>query len=228
MDASLKLEEPAGGPLENLLQYPDLGALSVVANLHGPRSAEHVASHAPAPESCARDAQGSIDLNRESADLTYSLDAPAMTPRPGLSWQRIALQGRWQGPLTAPHAQTGNSRSMRCRVPGGAELAALNANLNADRGDLAVHATAEGLVLPGPQPRLLADSPIARGRHGAAERRRRARCSCAAIIGCSRCRRAPSPPERRARPSICTCPTSRRSPRSPVRACAARASSKER
>ena len=40
MDATLKLAEPAGGPLANLLQHPGLGELSVEVNLTGraPRS----------------------------------------------------------------------------------------------------------------------------------------------------------------------------------------------
>ena len=158
MDATLKLEEPAGGPLANLLQYPDLGALSVLASLNGPRAAERIQLTARAGELRAA-VQGSIDLTAKSANLAYSLDAPAMAPRPGLSWQRMALQGHWQGAVTAPQAD-GRLQIDALQIPGGAALAALNANLNADRGALAVHATAAGLVLPGPEPRLLADSPL--------------------------------------------------------------------
>jgi translocation and assembly module TamB len=158
MDASLKLDEPAGGALANLLHYPDLGALTVVANLSGQRSAEHVEVSARAGQLQAH-AVGSLDLNRESADIAYSLNASAMAPRPDLSWQRIALQGRWQGTLTAPHA-SGRLEVVSLQSSGGMGLATLNADLNADGGDLALHATAEGLVLPGPQPRLLADSPV--------------------------------------------------------------------
>jgi translocation and assembly module TamB len=158
MDATVKLEEPAHGPLANLLQYPDLGALSVIASLSGPRAAERLQLTARAGELHAA-AQGSIDLIAKSADLAYRLDAPAMTPRTGLSWQRIALQGRWRGAVTAPQAD-GRVEIDALQIPGGAALAALEANLNADRGALAVHATAAGLVLPGPRPRLLADSAL--------------------------------------------------------------------
>ncbi|MGB9330513.1 MAG: translocation/assembly module TamB domain-containing protein [Steroidobacteraceae bacterium] len=157
MDVALKLAEPAGGALANLLQYPDLGALSVTASLHGPRAAERIQIAARAGELRA-EVQGSIDLNRESADLSYSLEAPAMTARPGLSWQRIALRGRWQGPVTGPQAD-GQLEIDTLKTPGGAALAALSANLNANREVLSVHATAEGLVLPGAR-RLLADSPL--------------------------------------------------------------------
>jgi len=158
IDATVKLEEPAHGPLANLLHYPDLGALSVTASLSGPRAAEHLQLTAGAGELHAA-AQGSIDLIAKSANLAYSLDASAMTPRTGLSWQRIALQGHWRGAVTAPQAD-GRVEIEALQIPGGAALAALEANLNADRGALAVHATAAGLVLPGPRPRLLADSAL--------------------------------------------------------------------
>lgn len=158
MDASVKLDEPAGGALANLLHYPDLGALTLVANLSGQRSAEHVEVSARAGQLQAH-AAGSLDLNHESADVAYTLTASAMAPRPELSWQRIALQGRWQGTVSAPHA-SGRLEVVSLQSSGGMGLATLNADLNADGGDLALHATAEGLVLSGPQPRLLADSPL--------------------------------------------------------------------
>ena len=60
MSASLRLEEPAGGPLEHLVNLPDLGALSVVASIDGPRSAERLALTAHAGQLSAR-ANGTID-----------------------------------------------------------------------------------------------------------------------------------------------------------------------
>jgi translocation and assembly module TamB len=158
MDASVKLEEPADGALENLLHYPGLGALSVTANLHGPRGAEDLQLSIQAGELRAQ-ARGSFDLDDKSANLDYSLDAPAMAPRPGLSWQKISLHGHWQGTLTAPRAD-GQLTIDALQAPGGISLAGFNARLSADGGDLTVHATADGLVLPGPQPRMLADSQI--------------------------------------------------------------------
>ena len=40
MNATLKLQEPANGPLENLVKVPGLGALNVLVELQGPRNAE--------------------------------------------------------------------------------------------------------------------------------------------------------------------------------------------
>ena len=158
MEASLRIAEQPGGALDNLLQVPNLGALTVVANLSGPRTAERVQISAQAGELRA-EAQGTIDLSAAAADLDYRLDAPAMAPAPELSWQRIALAGRWHGPLTAPHAD-GHLLVAALKLPGGAAIGALDAELASERSTLAVHATASGLVLPGPQPRLLADAPL--------------------------------------------------------------------
>jgi translocation and assembly module TamB len=158
VDASLSLEEPAGGTLGSLLQLPDLGALSVEASLTGPRNAAHLRATASAGVLRGL-AQGSLDLTRDAADLVYRVDSPAMAPSPDLSWQRIALDGRWRGAVSAPHAQA-QLRIEGLRAPGGGRVATLTANLGANGVDLAVHAVADGLVLPGPQPRLLADTPL--------------------------------------------------------------------
>jgi translocation and assembly module TamB len=158
VDGSLRLEEPDGGTLANLLQLPGLGALSVQVNLNGPRNAERLEASARAGELHAF-AQGSLNLTQGAADLVYRLAAPAMAPRPDLTWQRVALEGRWQGVASAPQADA-RLRIDRLRLPGGSGLAILSARLSADRGDLSVHAVAEGLMLPGSHPRLLADAPL--------------------------------------------------------------------
>jgi translocation and assembly module TamB len=158
MDATLKLEEPAGGTLENLLHYPGLGALSVNASLNGPRSAEDVQLIAKAGDLNAR-LQGKADLTQKSADLSYSIESPAMAVDPRVSWQRVSVQGHWHGTIQATQAD-GRARIVGLRMPDGAQLAALDANLAGNRGALNLQATAEGLVVPGSAPRLFSDSPI--------------------------------------------------------------------
>jgi len=127
VDASLTLEEPAGGALANLLRVPGLGALSVTANLNGPRNAEHLRVTASAGELRAL-AQGSLDFTQRSADVTYHLEAPAMTPAASLSWERITLQGQFRGTVTAPRAD-GKLRIDRLQIPGGGGLASLAASV---------------------------------------------------------------------------------------------------
>ena len=98
MTGSLSVHEPAGGPLENLLSLPGLGALSANASVAGPRSAERVDVTVDAGNLHLH-AQGSMDLIRSTADLDYSLQAAALAPRPDLEWSRLALQGNWHGSL---------------------------------------------------------------------------------------------------------------------------------
>ncbi|HET9331087.1 MAG TPA: translocation/assembly module TamB domain-containing protein [Steroidobacteraceae bacterium] len=105
------------------------------------------------------DAQGQVDLVHQSADLNFAIDAPAMAPRADLSWQRIALEGRWLGSIKSPRADA-RLAIERLRLPGGAEVGALKGDLHAAGGALGVRATLEELVVPGPQPRLLASSPL--------------------------------------------------------------------
>lgn len=158
MDASLKLEEPPGGPLEHLLGYPGLGTLSVHGTLQGPRSAERVELEAGAGDLHAA-VRGNLDLNTRSADVDYSIEAPAMTPRPGLSWKKVDSQGHWHGPVSAARADA-RLRISGLQVPGGAGAAAIDATLGADSGTVTLQAQIQELTIPGPQPRLLASSPV--------------------------------------------------------------------
>ena len=156
--ARVTLEEPANGPLEHLLDLPGLGRLSVAADVSGPRDAETLRLSARAGALRAH-ADGTLDLEHRAADLTYSVTAPAMSPRPGLSWRRIALRGRWQGPVAAPHASA-TAALEGLELPDGAELQRLRASLAADGRVLTAHARADGIVLPGSQPQLLEGSPL--------------------------------------------------------------------
>ncbi len=156
--AALRLEEPAGGPLEHWVKLPGLGPLQVRASLHGPRSAEtlHFAAHAGKLNA---EIGGTINLTRRAADLAYTVTSPAMAPRAGLAWRRLDLTGRWQGPLSSAQA-SGVLELSGLQLNDGAALAALRAQLNADGRVLTVHASARGIRLPGSYPQLLQGSPL--------------------------------------------------------------------
>lgn len=158
MSARLKLEEPAGGPLEHLLDVPGLGALSVVASLDGPRNAEKLALDAHAGQLAANIA-GTVDLVGRAANLSYSINSPPMSPRSGLAWKRVALQGHWVGAVTSPHA-TSVLALEGLELPDGAQLSSLQARLLADGRVLTLRATAAGITLGGSQPQLLQGSPL--------------------------------------------------------------------
>ena len=158
MNATLKLQEPANGPLENLVKVPDIGALSVLAKLSGPRNAEDLQLSVDAGPLRAR-ANGRIDLQNKAADLSYSLTAPEMSPSPGLSWQKIQLSGRLQGPFTRPGAD-GHLLIESLQAPGGVQLAELDAQMKGDMGYVTLHAGIDGLKIPGPAPTLLQSSRL--------------------------------------------------------------------
>ena len=158
MDATLKLQEPANGPLENLSRVPGLGKLSLSARLSGPRNAEQIELTLDAGPLRGR-ARGMLNLVQNSADLEYSLTAPRMTPYPGFTWQSIDLKGRFHGPFTTPTAD-GHLLVEQLQAPGGTRIAALDANLTANAGLMTLRAGIDGLVIPGPQPTLLQDSRL--------------------------------------------------------------------
>jgi len=158
MDADLKVREPANGPLENILKLPGLGDLNVIARLSGPRTAESVQLELDAGALRGR-VQGTLDIPGKSANLSYALNAPEMTPAPDLTWNRISLQGTWRGPVESAVAD-GHLDIRQLKAPGGTELAALKADLKAAAGLITASAAIDGLVIPGPQPQLLSDSPL--------------------------------------------------------------------
>lgn len=158
MDATIKLQEPAHGPLENLIKVPGLGELSVLARLSGPRAAERIDLTLNAG-ALSGQAHGTVNLVQSSADLDYALNAPEMTPYPGVSWQHVDLQGRFHGPFKTPTAD-GRLQIRQLQVPGDTRLEALDANLSANAGAARLRASLAGLVLPAPVARLFADEPL--------------------------------------------------------------------
>jgi translocation and assembly module TamB len=158
MDANLKLEEPAGGPLEHLARLPGLGALEVSGRLAGPRTAEAIELDARAGELHVQ-VHGTVDLSGRSAALEYSAESPALAPQPGIAWQRLALNGRWEGSLRTPQA-SGALAIDGLRLAKDIGAASLRANLSASGGALNVAATVGGLEIPHAPPRLLAASAL--------------------------------------------------------------------
>lgn len=159
MDGTLTAHEPASGPLENILQMPGLGALSANLKIAGPREAERIDLQISAGDLKAQ-VQGGADLRDGSADLTYSLAAPQVSPRPDLRWQRIALDGHWKGPYTSPAADA-HLEIERLQLPAGSAIAALRADLAASGGgEVTLKGVIDGLRIPGSQPMLLAGAPL--------------------------------------------------------------------
>ena len=158
MDATLKIQEPANGPLENILTVPGLGDLSALVKVSGPRTAEDIALTLDAGAAHAR-VSGKVNIEDTSADLQYAFDAAKMAPSPSLSWDNISLHGHWQGTLKQAAAD-GQLQINSLQAPGGLQIAALNASLSAKGSLLRLHSVIDGLTIPGPQPKLLQASPL--------------------------------------------------------------------
>lgn len=154
----LTLAEGAGGPLANLLQLPALGDLAVQASLNGPPQAIATQLTARAGPLSAG-ARGTLDVLHRAVDADITLDAPAMAPRPDLSWQRIALRAHLQGTPAAPRSS--GQLDITDLNAGMLKLGAMQAQLRSDDAALELDAQARSLVLPGRAAGLLAGSPLA-------------------------------------------------------------------
>ncbi len=155
--ATLDAAEPTGGLIAAVATLPGLGPLSIKARLDGPRTAAVTDLALTAGPLQAR-ARGTLDLEGSAADLDVSASAPAMTPRPDVSWQGIALQARVRGPFTTPDA------SGQLRIEGlaaaGAAVQRLVADIQGNAGRVGLHAALDGVRLPGVDPALLAAAPV--------------------------------------------------------------------
>jgi translocation and assembly module TamB len=155
--AHLDASESAHGLASNLTGLPDLGAFFVHASVDGPWTAAATDVSLTAGKLRAT-AKGNINITGEAADLDVSATAPAMTPRPDLSWQAVALDAHVHGPFTKPEA------AGHLRVDGfsgaGAGLRQLTADVQGNAGAVSLHAALEGLRIPGPKPDLFEASPV--------------------------------------------------------------------
>ena len=155
--AHLTAQEPAGGFVGGVAGLPNLGALAVNAAIEGPRSAEKT-TLALSAGPLRLSAQGSIDLIGKSATLALTGSAPAMSPRPDLSWQSIALQADVRGPFTKPDVSA--HATLAGLAGGGAHIAALTADASGNQGAVDVHLILDGVILPPPKPDILAGGPL--------------------------------------------------------------------
>ena len=155
--ATLTLDEEARGLVSQLAGLPNLGPVTLSLGLDGPRTAETTQLALTAGELRAS-ASGTIDLVNLAADLDVAADALAMTPRPDLSWQSVALQARVRGPFARPNAR--GTLRLDGLAAAGAGVRLLTADIDGDLGRVGLRATAEGLRLPGPAPDLLAAAPL--------------------------------------------------------------------
>jgi len=149
--------EPSHGLISRIAGLPDLGRLEVDASLDGPRSAA-VVKLALAAGALRAAAQGTIDLEHRSTKLAVTATAPAMAPRPDLSWQSIALDAKIDGPLVRPAASA--MLDIAALRAGGASAARITTKVEGDSGAVRLSASLAGVRIPGPRPDLLSAAPV--------------------------------------------------------------------
>jgi translocation and assembly module TamB len=158
MQTVLKVQEPANGPLQNIIGLPGLGDVEAALNFDGPRSAENLRLTLKAG-TLAGHAEGTLNLPELSADLNFDFESGAMQPRADFKWSHAAARGRWLGSLKTLNATT-HVEAAGLHVPGDVQLANLNADVSAQNGVASLRAEVAGLQIPGPQPSFLSADPI--------------------------------------------------------------------
>ena len=158
LHAALSVAERPRGLIAGLARLPDLGAIAIGASVDGPISALATKATIAAGQLRAS-VTGDVDMVARSADLGFSVVAPAMSPGPGIGWSSVQLEGKLKGPLTAPEATA--AISAEGLTAAGAGIGFLHANLTGDgTGKTELHASLDGLHVPGPSPDVLAGGPV--------------------------------------------------------------------
>ncbi|HZI84240.1 MAG TPA: hypothetical protein VFF44_10025, partial [Casimicrobiaceae bacterium] len=157
LKAELALDEPAHGLLSGLAGLPDLGPLSIRLSVDGPRQAEATRFTLSAGALRA-EGRGLVDLVGRTVDVDVSARAPAMAPRPDVSWQSLELQAHVHGPFTGPDA-SGQLRIDALKA-GEGQLRSVRAEVEGNRGAVSLRAVLDRLRVPGPRPALFESSPV--------------------------------------------------------------------
>lgn len=157
LHAVLTASEPAHGLVSSIAGLPDLGAIGVKASLDGPRSAAALDLGITAgPLNAA--AKGKLDLVGMAADLDVSAHAPAMAPRPDVTWQAVDLDAHVHGPFTKPDANA--TLKIAQLKAAGAAIGQIAAQVQGNAGRVGLTASIDDLHTPGPKPDLLAAAPL--------------------------------------------------------------------
>ncbi len=157
LQAKLDAQEPAHGLVSAIANLPDLGPLSMQASVEGPWSAAATKLALSAGQLTAS-AHGTLNITRQAADLDVAAHAPAMRPRPDVSWESVALDAHVHGPFAKPDAN--GTLRIDSLAAAGASVRRLAADVSGNAGQVALKAQAEGIRVPGPRPDVLEAAPL--------------------------------------------------------------------
>lgn len=157
LHAILQASEQAHGPVAELAGLPDIGGLSLDVAVQGPRSALATrVSLAAGPLHAT--VGGTIDLDHNTVDLAVSATAPAMQPRPDISWQAVTLDAHVRGPVTAPDAA--GRVKIEQLAASGATASNVTADIAGNAGQLHLDGQVAELRVPLPNPAIFAGEPV--------------------------------------------------------------------
>jgi translocation and assembly module TamB len=148
VNVSVDLEEGPGGPLTHLGHVPQLGALALHLQLHGPRDAVQTALDLHAGPVTAV-VKGSINLMKTSSDLTVDADSGELPALFGVSWQRMSLHGTVSGTPAAPTSRA-HLQVAGLTAPD-VEGSAIDATLHGQAEKLLLDATVNGFKVVTPE-----------------------------------------------------------------------------
>ncbi|WP_245642196.1 translocation/assembly module TamB domain-containing protein [Neokomagataea thailandica] len=155
--------EEVGGALQTIAGLSVLEPLTVSVGLDGPRDAAVLETHAAAGPA-QLDATGTLDLLANRLNLHVKGNAPAMTLRPGIGWNSIALDTVLHGPFKGPSGQGVLEVDALSAAGAGVDHLSMHfdGQENADQAQSFAHLTAHilGLRIPGADPTLLAGAPL--------------------------------------------------------------------
>ena len=156
-DLEMVVAEPAGGLISRLADLPDLGALHLDLSLKGPRQAEKLVFKADAGP-LHGEGRGTVDLQGRKLDLDVTASAPAMSPRPDLSWRSARLDAHLHGAFEKPDAD--GRLTVEGVSSGDNGVEKIEAELHGKDGKADVDARLSGLRASGLPPNLLGGTPV--------------------------------------------------------------------
>lgn len=157
LNVKITANEPARGLISSVAGLPDIGGLNLDASLRGPRSAAATRVELTAGPLHAT-VGGTLDIDHEAADLMVSATAPAMHPRPDVSWQAVSLDAHVRGPFDKLDA-AGQLR-IDALAAGGVMASSVTAEIAGNAGHLHVNGEVAGLRVPLPNPDIFAAQPL--------------------------------------------------------------------
>lgn len=157
LNAKVTAKEAPGGLIATAGGLPDIGAIDLTATVAGPQSALATKVTLAAGQLRAK-AKGQVDMPARTLTLHVDANAPAMAPRPDVSWQSVSLKADVQGPFATPDVTAALRAEGLRAAGGGANAVALDVNGN--KGDVRVTGQLDGVTVPGKEPDMLAAAPL--------------------------------------------------------------------